>query len=97
MPQTDQEDRKMFNTLTLFALLIRCPAGKAGEGGRCPFAEFRKGCELEEKFMMAESLPTEKRREMLGFHERCLNGAAKTTRVPRLLHADEAISFHCAE
>lgn len=67
----------MFNTLTMFALLIRCPAGETGRNGHCPFAEYRNSCELEEKFRIAESIPEEKRRELLGFHESCLAGASR--------------------
>lgn len=55
MQQKDQEDRQMFNTLTIFALFIRCPAGTVEDGGDCPFAEFRNGCGLEEKFLIAEN------------------------------------------
>lgn len=80
MLQPDQEDRRMFNILTVFALLIRCPAGKAGEDGNCPFSKFRNDRELEEKFMIAESLPDEKCREMLRFHDSCLAGAYRNHR-----------------
>lgn len=76
----DREERRMFNTLTVFALLVRCPAGDAGEDCNCPFAEVRNGCELEEKFMIAENIPDEKCREMLGFHESCLAGACRNHR-----------------
>lgn len=79
MLQPNQADRRMFNTLTVFALLIRCPAGNAGEDSNCPFAKFRSGNNLEEKFMTAESLPDEKCQEMLGFHDRCLAGACRDT------------------
>lgn len=83
MLQPEQEDRRMFNTLTLFALLIRCPAGDAEKAGNCPFAKFRNGCELEEKFRIAESLPDEKCREMLVFHERCLADSCRNSREIR--------------
>jgi len=68
----------MFHTLTLFALLIRCPAGEAGY---CPFAEARKSWTLEEKFLIAERLPEEKCREILDFHDRCLAGAGRNQEI----------------
>lgn len=80
MLQPGQEDRRTFNTLTLFALLIRCPAGDAGPDGNCPFAAFRSGCDLEEKFKLAENLPDAKCLEMLSFHESCLAGAGRNHR-----------------
>lgn len=83
MMQPDQEDRKMFNTLTIFALLIRCPAGNNGKENYCPFAELRNVCELEEKFILAESLTDEKCRELLGFHDNCLAGAGPTIEKSR--------------
>lgn len=73
MLQTEQEDLRMFNTLTLFALLIRCPAGNIGEDGNCPFAKLRNSCALEEKFRIAETLPDEKSRELLCIHNSCLS------------------------
>lgn len=84
MMQPDQEDRRMYNTLTIFALLIRCPAGNTGKDDNCPFAELRTLCELEEKFMLAESLTDEKCREFLGVHYNCLAGAGPTIEKSRL-------------
>lgn len=65
-----QEDRKLFYTLTVFALMIRCPAAK-GQRPECPFDEFRNGYGLEEKFLHAESLSVEKCQEVLAIHESC--------------------------
>jgi hypothetical protein len=84
MPQTDLEERRIFNTLTIFALLIRCPAGEAGNVGNCPFAEFRNGYGLEEKFMIAESIPDDKCREMLGYHDNCLVGVCRDPRQVKM-------------
>lgn len=85
MLQPGQEDRRLFNTLTLFSLLVRCPAGEKGENGSCPFAEVRKACSLEEKFLIAERLPDEKCREMLGLHDLCLAGVAPNRLSPQLI------------
>jgi hypothetical protein len=92
--QNDWEERRIYNILTLFALLIRCPAGHATEGGDCPFAEFRRGCDLEEKFMIAENLPDDICRKMLGFHESCLAGISTTRETPSLhIFLDAARGF----
>lgn len=64
-------------TLSVFTLLIRCP--KPGAPNRaCPFAQFRDLSGLEEKLLFAQSLPEQRRREMLTFHQHCLT----TTGVP---------------
>lgn len=81
MLQPDREDRRMFNVLTIFALLIRCPVGEAGKGKDCPFAEFRDGFGLEKKFLIAENLSEEKCREMLGFHDSCLADACRNQKI----------------
>lgn len=84
MLQPDQENRRMFNTLTVFALLIRCPVGNIGENNNCPFAVFREGNDLEEKFKIAESLPDKKCREMLGYHDSCLANSCRNHREIRV-------------
>lgn len=76
MPQPDQEDRRVFNTLSIFALMVRCPAGDTREESGCPFVELRKGRGLEEKFLIAESLPDDKCRELLDIHRSCLARAS---------------------
>lgn len=81
MLQKDQEDQRMFNTLTIFALFIRCPVGSVKDGGDCPFAEVRNSSELDEKFLIAERLSEEKCREMLVFHGRCLAGAGHNRKI----------------
>lgn len=59
------------DTLTVFALLVRCPTGGVPNSS-CPFAPLRDKHCMEEKFRLAESLPEKKRREMLAFHKHCL-------------------------
>lgn len=73
MQRNDQDDRRIFNTLTIFALLIRCPAGASGGQCGCPFAELRDNRGLEEKFKLAESMTEERCLDLLGFHESCMS------------------------
>lgn len=66
-------------TLSVFTLLVRCP--KPGAPTRtCPFAQFRNLSGLEEKLLFAKSLPEDRRREMLNFHQHCLT----TTELPEM-------------
>jgi hypothetical protein len=58
------------DTLGIFTLLVRCPTG-GSPGNSCPFAQYREQHTLEEKYRLAESLPENKRREMLAFHKHC--------------------------
>lgn len=62
------------DTLTIFTLLVRCPTGGLPSDA-CPFARYRDKHTLEEKFRLAESLPANKRHEMLAFHKHCLTKA----------------------
>lgn len=59
------------DTLTIFTLLVRCPKGGLPNDS-CPFALLRGKNTLEGKLRLAESLPENKRREMLAFHKHCL-------------------------
>lgn len=59
------------DTLSIFTLLVRCPTGGL-PGNPCPFAPFRDNHTIEEKFRLAESLPEDKRQELLAFHKHCL-------------------------
>lgn len=73
MKENDREEAQIsVDTLTIFTLLVRCPAGGSLSRKSCPFAEHRDKLTLEEKFRLAESLPQQKRREMLAFHNHCL-------------------------
>lgn len=58
------------DTLTIFTLMVRCPTGGVPNDS-CPFAQHRDQHTLEEKFRLAESLPPNKRKEMLAFHRHC--------------------------
>jgi hypothetical protein len=70
MKDNPQEERKFFNTLTLFALMIRCPTGMRATR-TCPFARFREHYKSEEKYRLAERLSGEQGQKMLAAHEAC--------------------------
>jgi len=66
----DFADRELFNTSTIFALLIRCPMGiDANE--ECPFARFRESKDLEEKYHIANSMEERLQAELLENHKQC--------------------------
>jgi hypothetical protein len=66
-----EETQGTIDTLTIFTLLVRCPTG-GSPSDSCPFAPLRDKHTLEEKFRLAESLPQNKRQEMLSTHNQCL-------------------------
>jgi hypothetical protein len=80
MENEQEEARGTIDTLTIFTLLVRCHTGGLPSAS-CPFARHRDKLTLEEKFRLAESLPENKRREMLAIHNHCLatDYAKKTT------------------